>query len=83
MSLKKIKIFEKMKIEDNRLFSVVPRNGHLEPDESVRVTFTYKHRFNGTNKIPVLFKISKGREIMVEHKRNSILIEIFFGFFLA
>ena len=74
-----------MKIEDNKLFSVVPRNGHLEPDESVRVTFTYKHKFNGTNKIPVLFKISKGREIMVEHERKSILFEIyiFFVFSLA
>jgi hypothetical protein len=54
-----------MKVQDNKIFTVVPNSGHLEPGETARILFTYKHTFTGANKLPVLLKIDKGREIMV------------------
>jgi hypothetical protein len=54
-----------MKVQDNKLFSVTPNSGHLEPGETVRIQLVYKHTCIGTNRLPVLLKISKGREIMV------------------
>jgi hypothetical protein len=55
-----------MKIQDNKLFVVEPKRGVLEPGEIVRITITYRHMFIGQNKLPVLMKISKGREILVK-----------------
>ena len=54
-----------MKIQDNKLFSIEPKKGHLEPGEMIRIKIVYKHLFTGQNKLPVLLKIAKGREIMV------------------
>jgi hypothetical protein len=54
-----------MKVQDNKLFSIEPKKGFLEPGETVQVKITYRHMFAGVNKLPVLFKIAKGREIMV------------------
>ena len=54
-----------MKIQDNKLFSVTPKRGMLEPGEAVRVQLSYKHLMIGQNKLPVLLKLAKGREIMV------------------
>jgi hypothetical protein len=54
-----------MKIQDNKLFSIEPTKGHLEPGEIVRITITYKYLFVGQSKLPILMKIAKGREIMV------------------
>ena len=56
-----------MKVQDNKLFTVEPKGGHLEPSESVRITITYKHLFKGQHKLPILLKVAKGREIMVAH----------------
>jgi hypothetical protein len=60
-----------MKIEDNKLFSIEPKKGHLEPDEIVRITITYRYLFVGLSKLPILMKIAKGREIMVRELRAS------------
>jgi hypothetical protein len=54
-----------MKVQDNKLFIIEPKKGFLEPGEIVQIKITYKHMFPGVNKLPVLFKIAKGREIMV------------------
>ena len=50
---------------DNKLFEVEPRKGKLHPGENVTVTFTYRHLMAGTDRLPVLFKIENGREILV------------------
>jgi cilia- and flagella-associated protein 65 len=54
---------EEIKLQDNNIFTVTPKRGHLEPGEIVQIKIIYKHIFMGQNKLPVLFKIDKGREI--------------------
>ncbi|KAM7444065.1 hypothetical protein ABFA07_007249 [Porites harrisoni] len=54
-----------MQVMDNKLFSIEPRGGKLLPGESHTVTLTYSHTVIGTNKLPVLFKVMRGREILV------------------
>jgi hypothetical protein len=66
---------EEMKVQDNKLFTIEPKKGHLEPGEIIRVKITYKHLFSGINKLPVLLKIAKGREIMARF--FQIFIEYF------
>ncbi|XP_016378792.1 coiled-coil domain-containing protein 108-like [Sinocyclocheilus rhinocerous] len=54
-----------MKIQDHRLFSVSPRSGKLLPGQQRTVQFTYRHDFVGTDRLPVLLKLSHGREILM------------------
>lgn len=54
-----------MQVMDNKLFSIEPRKGKLLPGESLTVTLIYSHLFTGTNRLPVLFKVMRGREILV------------------
>jgi len=50
---------------DNKLFSIEPKKGRLSPGESCTVTLSYKHTMVGTDRLPVVFKLSRGREILV------------------
>jgi len=50
---------------DNKLFSIEPKNGKLSPGETCSVTLTYRHAVVGTDRLPVTFKLSRGREILV------------------
>lgn len=52
-------------VVNNRLFSVKPKQGHLNVGERVIVECSYKHSHLGTSQLPVLLKINRGREIMV------------------
>ncbi|XP_055727921.1 cilia- and flagella-associated protein 65 isoform X2 [Salvelinus fontinalis] len=54
-----------MKVQDNRLFNIAPRSGKLHPGQQKAVTFSYRHDFAGTDRLPVLFKLSHGREILL------------------
>lgn len=54
-----------MKVMDNRLFDVEPRKGKLHPGETATVTLTYKHTMAGTDRLPVLLKLARGREILL------------------
>ena len=54
-----------MKVMDNKLFSVEPKRGRLEPGDRQTVTFTYHHQMPGTDRLPVLLKLTRGREILV------------------
>ncbi|XP_074643169.1 cilia- and flagella-associated protein 65-like [Tubulanus polymorphus] len=54
-----------MKVMDNRLFSIEPKCGKLEPGEHTVVKFTYNHKMAGTDRLPVLLKLARGREIML------------------
>jgi len=66
-----------MKIQDNKLFAIEPKKGHLEPGEIGQIQINYKHIFSGQNKLPVLMKIAKGREILVRSKQNrTIYLEL-------
>ncbi|XP_051881001.1 cilia- and flagella-associated protein 65 [Pristis pectinata] len=54
-----------MRIEDNRLFTVEPKSGCLYPGQREAIQLTYRHEFMGTDRIPVLLKLSHGREILL------------------
>ncbi|XP_025115261.1 cilia- and flagella-associated protein 65-like isoform X2 [Pomacea canaliculata] len=68
-----------MKVMDNKLFEITPQKGRLPPGATQVVTFTYNHTMAGTDRLPVLFKLSCGREILlnfigmtVDHLRHYI-----------
>jgi len=50
---------------DNKLFSVTPQEGKLQPGECRTVSFTYRHTMAGTDRLPVLLKLARGREVLV------------------
>ncbi|XP_070771214.1 cilia- and flagella-associated protein 65 [Enoplosus armatus] len=54
-----------MKVQDNHLFSISPRSGTLLPGQQRAVRFSYSHDFAGTDRFPVVFKLSHGREILL------------------
>ena len=58
-----------MKVQDNKLFLIEPKQGKLEPGETRTVTFTYKHIMAGTDRLPVLLKLAGGREILVSRRK--------------
>ena len=57
---------------DNKLFSITPKKGQLEPGDSQTVTFTYRHIMAGTDRLPVLLKLARGREILVSTGADDI-----------
>ncbi|NXN79821.1 CFA65 protein, partial [Bombycilla garrulus] len=56
---------DQMRIQDNQLFSVSPKSGTLLPGQEKSVQLTHRHDFIGTDRLPVLLKISYGHEILV------------------
>ncbi|NXO99320.1 CFA65 protein, partial [Certhia brachydactyla] len=56
---------QQMRIEDNQLFSVSPKSGTLLPGQEKSVQLSYRHDFIGTDRLPVLLKISYGHEILL------------------
>lgn len=70
-----------MQVMDNKLFSIEPRRGKLLPGESHTVSLTYSHLFIGTNRLPVLFKVMRGREILVNFIGVTVDPESFYVHF--
>ncbi|NXU36958.1 CFA65 protein, partial [Drymodes brunneopygia] len=62
-----------MRIQDNQLFSVSPKSGTLLPGQEKSVQLSHRHDFIGTDRLPVLLKISHGHEILVTF--NSVTVE--------
>ncbi|XP_037999088.1 cilia- and flagella-associated protein 65 isoform X2 [Motacilla alba alba] len=68
-----------MRIQDNQLFSVSPKSGTLLPGMEKSVQLSHRHDFIGTDRLPVLLKISYGHEILltfsgvtVEHDQRYV-----------
>ncbi|XP_073329268.1 cilia- and flagella-associated protein 65 [Pagrus major] len=61
-----------MKVQDNQLFSISPRSGTLLPGQQRAVHFSYSHEFAGTDRFPVVFKLSYGREILVNFQGVTV-----------
>ena len=53
-------------VVNNGVFSVHPKQGRLGIGEKVVVKCSYQHSHLGTSYLPVLLKINRGREIMVQ-----------------
>jgi hypothetical protein len=54
-----------LKVMDNKLFSIEPTKGKLLPGKTGIVTLSYKHVMVGTDRLPVLLKLTQGREILL------------------
>ncbi|XP_053899197.1 cilia- and flagella-associated protein 65 isoform X2 [Malaclemys terrapin pileata] len=54
-----------MRVQDNQLFSVSPKSGRLFPGQEQTVLLSHRHDFIGTDRLPVLLKVSHGREILL------------------
>ncbi|XP_005049550.1 PREDICTED: coiled-coil domain-containing protein 108 isoform X2 [Ficedula albicollis] len=54
-----------MRIHDNQLFSVSPKSGTLLPGQQKSVQLSHRHDFIGTDRLPVLLKISYGHEVLL------------------
>uniref|UniRef100_A0A671V1Z9 Cilia and flagella associated protein 65 n=1 Tax=Sparus aurata TaxID=8175 RepID=A0A671V1Z9_SPAAU len=61
-----------MKVQDNRLFSISPRSGTLLPGQQRAVHLSYSHEFAGTDRFPVVFKLSYGREILLNFQGVTV-----------
>ncbi|NWW67833.1 CFA65 protein, partial [Ifrita kowaldi] len=62
-----------MRIQDNQLFSVSPKSGTLLPGQEEPVQLSHRHDFIGTDRLPVLLKISYGREVLLTF--SSVTVE--------
>ncbi|NXY06369.1 CFA65 protein, partial [Pteruthius melanotis] len=62
-----------MRIQDNQLFSVSPKSGRLLPGQEKPVQLSHRHDFVGTDRLPVLLKISHGHEILLTF--SSVTVE--------
>ncbi|KFP73234.1 Coiled-coil domain-containing protein 108, partial [Acanthisitta chloris] len=56
---------DQMRIQDNQLFSVFPKSGTLLPGQEKSVQLSHRHDFIGTDRLPVLLKVSNGHEILL------------------
>uniref|UniRef100_A0A8D0LCE8 Cilia and flagella associated protein 65 n=1 Tax=Sphenodon punctatus TaxID=8508 RepID=A0A8D0LCE8_SPHPU len=54
-----------MRVQDNQLFSVSPKAGMLLPGQEQAVQLSHRHDFTGTDRLPLLLKVSHGREILL------------------
>jgi len=61
-----------MFVLDHSLFSIHPKKGHLRPGQSQVISLSYSHSAIGIHKLPVLFKVSKGREVLLNFIGSTI-----------
>ncbi|XP_061465321.1 cilia- and flagella-associated protein 65 isoform X2 [Rhineura floridana] len=54
-----------MRVQDNQLFTISPKAGKLLPGQQQIIQLSHRHDFIGTDRLPVLLKISHGREILL------------------
>jgi len=52
-------------IQDNKLFQITPQKGSLKPNDIQVIKMRYKHLSTGTHRLPVLFKVDHGKEILL------------------
>nr|XP_012595751.1 cilia- and flagella-associated protein 65 isoform X1 [Microcebus murinus] len=64
-----------MRVQDNCIFSISPKAGSLSPGQEQMVEFKYSHLFVGTDRLPVLFKVSHGREILLNFVGVTVKLE--------
>ncbi|XP_013095381.2 cilia- and flagella-associated protein 65-like isoform X1 [Biomphalaria glabrata] len=64
-----------IKVMENKFFEITPKKGTLKSGETCNITFQYSHSMIGTNRLPVLLKIARGREIMINFSGATVDIE--------
>ncbi|XP_030045297.1 cilia- and flagella-associated protein 65 [Microcaecilia unicolor] len=57
--------FQHLRIQDSKLFTISPKSGNLNPGQHQILQLTYRHDVIGTDRLPVLLKVSHGREILL------------------
>eukprot|EP00795_Rhopilema_esculentum_P013350 gene13350-4200_t len=61
-----------MFVLDQGLFSIHPKKGKLFAGESQVVSLAYSHSAVGVHRLPVLFKVSRGREILLNFIGHTV-----------
>ncbi|XP_031714488.1 cilia- and flagella-associated protein 65 isoform X2 [Anarrhichthys ocellatus] len=61
-----------MKVQDNHLFSISPRSGTLLPGQQRAVHFTHSHDSAGKDRLPVMLKLSYGRETLLNFQGLTV-----------
>ncbi|XP_015724709.1 cilia- and flagella-associated protein 65 isoform X2 [Coturnix japonica] len=61
-----------MRIKDNQLFSISPKSGKLLPGQEEAVQLSHRHDFIGTDRLPVLLKVSYGHEILLNFRGVTV-----------
>ncbi|KAH9495755.1 Cilia- and flagella-associated protein 65 [Bulinus truncatus] len=61
-----------IKVMENKFFEITPKKGTLKSGETINVTFQYSHTMVGTSRLPVLLKIARGREIMINFLGSTV-----------
>ncbi|KAJ7345981.1 hypothetical protein JRQ81_001931 [Phrynocephalus forsythii] len=64
-----------MRVQDNQLFTVSPKAGKLLPGQEQMIQLSYRHDFIGTDRLPVLLKVSHGREILLNFIGVTLSLE--------
>ncbi|XP_029460888.1 cilia- and flagella-associated protein 65 isoform X2 [Rhinatrema bivittatum] len=59
------KEFQQLRIQDSKLFTISPKAGSLNPGQHQTLQLMYRHDIVGTDRLPVLLKVSHGREILL------------------
>jgi hypothetical protein len=62
-------------LTSHKMFQVEPKSGTLQPHQQERVTLTCRHEQIIKAKLPILLKIDRGREIMVNFLSQTIAKE--------
>ncbi|KAL5256774.1 hypothetical protein ACHWQZ_G011893 [Mnemiopsis leidyi] len=47
-------------------FDIEPREGTIKPGDTLSLIFTYRHGSEGVEELPILLKLSRGREVMLQ-----------------
>jgi len=63
-----------LKVMNGKLFSVEPQHGRLLAGDTCTVTLGYQHCTVGTDRVPVMFKLNRGRQILVRTRLCRITI---------
>ncbi|XP_048341402.1 LOW QUALITY PROTEIN: cilia- and flagella-associated protein 65 [Sphaerodactylus townsendi] len=72
-----------MRVQDNQLFSICPKEGNLLPGEEQTIHLSHRHDFIGTDRLPVLLKVSHGREILLNFIGVTVDLESYYIHFTS
>lgn len=64
------------KLEDasraQQCFDIEPREGTIKPGDTLSLVFSYSHDSEGHEELPILLKLSRGREVMLNLRGMTV-----------
>ncbi|KAL5489479.1 hypothetical protein EMCRGX_G018573 [Ephydatia muelleri] len=61
-----------LSVMDHDLFTVAPKKGRLGAGESAVISCSFKHTAVGSSRLPVLFKLNRGREVLLRWRGMTL-----------